>query len=98
MSQSVQYNDQAKAVRNGEELAMQALQPWLATTLNIEPNITPSVTQYSGGASNWTYCLTYPDREVILRRAPAGTKAKGAHDMGLESRLQLALKPVFPLP
>jgi len=97
MSKTKAYNDQAKAVRNGEELAMEALQPWLAATLNIDPSVTPTVTQYSGGASNWTYCLTYPDREIILRRAPTGTKAKGAHDMGREYRLQLALKPVFPL-
>ncbi|MEX3985512.1 phosphotransferase [Paraburkholderia sp. EG287A] len=30
-----------------------------------------------------------------MRRPPAGTKAKSAHDMGREYRLQHALKPVF---
>ncbi|WP_240202741.1 phosphotransferase family protein [Burkholderia sp. LMG 13014] len=57
----------------------------------------PEVTQYSGGASNWTYRLEYQNDDLILRRAPAGTKAKSAHDMGREYRLQHALKPVFGL-
>lgn len=91
--------DQAGKIRKGEELDLAKLVPWLAQNI---PSLKgqPSVTQYSGGASNWTYCLSYaednqPLREVILRRAPAGTKAKGAHDMGREHRLQAALKPVY---
>jgi len=86
--------DAAGNVRAGEELDVSRLNPWLLTQV---PELmgTPQVTQYSGGASNWTYCLTYGDKEVILRRAPKGTKAKGAHDMGREFRLQSALKPVY---
>ena len=42
---------------------------------------TPRVTQYSGGASNWTYRLEYDGHDLVLRRPPAGTKAKSAHDM-----------------
>ena len=52
--------------------------------------------QFSGGASNLTYLLRYPDLDLILRRAPSGTKAKGAHDMGREYRIQKQLAPVFP--
>lgn len=87
--------DAAGKVRQGEELPLDKLLPWLAERL---PNAqgTPKVTQYSGGASNWTYCLNFDGWEVILRRAPQGTKAKGAHDMGREYRLQLALKPSYP--
>ncbi len=33
----------------------------------------------------------------MLRRPPAGTKAKSAHDMGREYRIQAALRPVYPL-
>ncbi len=58
---------------------------------------TPRVTQFSGGASNWTYGLAYPDHDLVLRRPPAGTKAKSAHDMGRESFIQRALRPVYPL-
>lgn len=86
--------DQAGAIRPGEALPLERLQPWLAGTLPGAQG-TPEVTQYSGGASNWTYRLQYPDADLILRRPPDGTKAKGAHDMGREYRLQKALKPVF---
>ena len=82
-------------VRPGEELNVPNVDAWLKTHL---PTLrgTPQVTQFSGGASNWTYRLRYESHDLILRRPPAGTKAKSAHDMGREYRLQLALKPVFP--
>ena len=91
--------DRGGNVRPGEELDLTNLNPWLKTQINDlggDDSSEPEITQYSGGKSNWTYCLGYPDREVVLRRAPAGTKAKGAHDMGREYRLQAALKPVYP--
>lgn len=86
--------DKAASVRPGEELDVDAVHQWLQA---IKPELQslPQVTQYAGGASNWTYCLDYPNESLILRRAPAGTKAKGAHDMGREYRLQHALKPVY---
>lgn len=56
----------------------------------------PEVTQFSGGASNLTYLLRYPDTDLILRRPPAGKKASSAHDMAREFRVQKQLKPVFP--
>ena len=57
----------------------------------------PSVRQFTGGASNLTYLLRYPARDLILRRPPAGTKARGAHDMRREHDLQVALAPAFPM-
>ncbi|GLX85656.1 aminoglycoside phosphotransferase [Thalassotalea loyana] len=86
--------DTAKHVRPGEELDEVTVDNWLKAQL---PQLVgrPVVTQYSGGASNWTYCLDYQNTSLILRRAPAGTKAKGAHDMGREFRLQSSLKPVY---
>jgi aminoglycoside phosphotransferase (APT) family kinase protein len=56
----------------------------------------PEVRQFTGGASNLTYLLRYPTRDLILRRPPAGTKAGGAHNMRREHDLQVALAPVFP--
>ena len=86
--------DKATEVREGESLPVDAVNSWLKQNIeNLEGE--PAVTQYAGGASNWTYCLDYQNTSVILRRAPAGTKAKGAHDMGREFRLQAALKPVY---
>ena len=64
----------------------------------------PEVGQFGGGASNLTYLLRYAasptvpsGRDLVLRRPPVGTKAKGAHDMQREHDLQGALAPVFPL-
>ena len=56
----------------------------------------PEVRQFSGGASNLTYLLRYRERDLILRRAPMGTKAKGAHDMHREYTIQSKLAPVLP--
>lgn len=86
--------DQAGKVRDGEELDMRALRPWLEEHISGVSG-DPIVRQYSGGASNWTYCLQFDDLSLVLRRAPKGTKAKGAHDMGREYRLQRDLKPVY---
>lgn len=81
--------------RSGEELDVAAVDAWLKREL---PHLRgePKVTQYSGGASNWTYRLEYANDDLVLRRPPAGTKAKSAHDMGREYRIQQALGPVFP--
>ena len=59
--------------------------------------VIPEVRQYTGGASNLTYLLRYPGADLVLRRPPAGTKARGAHDMGREFRVQSALRPVYAL-
>lgn len=85
----------AGAVRPGEELDVAAVDRWLAT---VAPGLVgpPEVTQYSGGASNWTYRLRYRNRDLVLRRPPAGTKARSAHDMAREHDIQKALEPVFP--
>ncbi|UOB75566.1 phosphotransferase family protein [Pseudoalteromonas sp. APM04] len=91
---NTQLLDQAKNVRQGEELDTQKVDAWLKQHLS-QLTGEPSVTQYAGGASNWTYCLEYPEQSLILRRAPKGTKAKGAHDMAREYKLQQALKPVY---
>ena len=82
-------------VRPGEALDVPAVDRWLKA---LAPGLQgyPQVTQYAGGASNWTYRLEYQNRDLILRRPPAGTRAKSAHDMGREFRVQQALRPVFP--
>lgn len=73
-----------------------AVHAWLRGKLEGLGDEPPRVRQFPGGASNLTYQLTYPDRELILRRPPAGHKAASAHDMRREYRVQHALKPVFP--
>jgi aminoglycoside phosphotransferase (APT) family kinase protein len=82
--------------RPGEELDVSAVDAWLR---GVAPGLegTPEVTQYAGGASNWTYRLRYRNRDLVLRRPPAGTKARSAHDMAREYRIQAALAPVYPV-
>ena len=87
--------DRGGAVRAGEELDIAAVDAWLRAQ-GVALEGTPQVTQFGGGASNWTYRLQYPNRDLILRRPPAGTKAKSAHDMGREYLVQSALKPHYP--
>jgi aminoglycoside phosphotransferase (APT) family kinase protein len=87
--------DREGSVRPGEELDAAAVDAWLKARVP-ELRGSPRVTQYSGGASNWTYRLAYDSHDLVLRRPPAGTKAKSAHDMGREYRVQKALRPVFP--
>lgn len=88
--------DSGGAVRSGEELDIAAVEQWLqAQGLDLQGNA--RVTQYAGGASNWTYRIEYDNQDLILRRPPAGTKAKSAHDMVREYTVQKALKPAYPL-
>lgn len=88
--------DEARAVRTGEELDVEAVDAWLKQRL---PGLSglPEVTQFPRGASNLTYLLRYPEHELVLRRPPRGTKAHSAHDMGRERRMLSALKPVYPV-
>ena len=87
--------DTAGDVRDGEELDIAAVDQWLRARVDGLQGA-PEVTQYSGGASNWTYRLAYRSHDLILRRPPAGTKAASAHDMGREYRVQSRLRPAFP--
>ena len=84
-----------RPVRPGEEIDARALDTWLRSQITGLKGA-PVITQYTGGVSNWTYRIRYDSHDLILRRPPAGTKARSAHDMGREYRLQKALKPVFP--
>ncbi|MEA5365550.1 phosphotransferase family protein [Amycolatopsis sp., V23-08] len=93
---SINNADGTVDVRAEDAFDAAAVHEWLAARvegLGTEP---PRVRQFPGGASNLTYLLTYPDRELILRRPPAGHKAASAHDMRREYRVQHALRPVFP--
>lgn len=84
----------AGTVRDEDAFDVAAVADWLAgegVTLG-EPVL---VRQFGGGASNLTYSLRTPTQDLILRRPPAGTKAKGAHDMTREFRVQRALAEPF---
>ena len=88
----------AREVREEDAFDVPGVADWLrahaVTPDGLEGE--PEVRQFTGGASNLTYLLRYPSgRDLIVRRAPAGTKARGAHDMHREYAIQSALAPVF---
>jgi aminoglycoside phosphotransferase (APT) family kinase protein len=90
-----QYADQPRGLRAEDAFDIGAVDSWLRRTVTDLPDALPRVMQFPGGASNLTYALDYPDRSLILRRPPAGTKAKSAHDMGREFTVQQRLRPQF---
>ena len=95
----------AAPVRDEDAFDVEPVAKWLRENASGEAGVggIPEVQQFVGGASNLTYLLRYgggPDaggRDLILRRPPTGTKAKGAHDMRREHDIQSALAPVFPV-
>jgi aminoglycoside phosphotransferase (APT) family kinase protein len=86
----------AGPVREEDVFDVEAVRSWLAAqghplTGDVD------VRQFGGGASNLTYSLRTEHEDLILRRPPTGQKARGAHDMGREFRIQAGLADVFPL-
>jgi aminoglycoside phosphotransferase (APT) family kinase protein len=89
--------DESRPVREEDAVDVSAVVGWLRHHVGVEvPDGLPEVRQFPGGASNLTYLLRWPGRELILRRPPVGAKARGAHDMAREYVIQHALGPVYP--
>ena len=88
--------DDSRKLRSEDAFDVGAAHAWLAGLVPVLAGPEPEVRQFAGGASNLTYLLRYPSRELVLRRPPAGVKAASAHDMVREHRVQSALAPVYP--
>ena len=82
-------------VRDEDRFDVEAMHQWLRPFIGVD--VLPQVSQFRSGASNLTYLLQYPDRELVLRKPPAGMKAASAHDMKREFLIQSRLQPVYPL-
>ncbi len=89
--------DGASAVRDEDSFDLEAVRAWLLSETGLQLGDDVEVQQFGGGASNLTYSLRDGSHDLILRRPPSGQKAKGAHDMGREFRVQDGLREVFPL-
>ncbi|WP_445256206.1 phosphotransferase family protein [Nocardioides aurantiacus] len=96
MSEQETTLEGATPVREEDAFDLDAVRRWLATE-GTELGEHVEVQQFGGGASNLTYSLRDGTHDLILRRPPAGQKAKGAHDMTREHRVQEGLAGVFPL-
>jgi len=82
-------------VREEDRFDVERMHQWLRPFINVDA--VPEVLQFRSGASNLTYLLQYPDRELVLRKPPVGMKAASAHDMKREFLIQSRLQPVYPL-
>jgi aminoglycoside phosphotransferase (APT) family kinase protein len=84
--------DRAEKVRAGAELEVERLGPWLRS-IGLEGDV--EVLQFPRGFSNVTYLLRVGERELVLRRGPAGVKIASAHDMGREHRILAGLSKIW---
>lgn len=83
-------------VREEDAFDIAAMDTWLRTQIADLSDGLPVVEQFTKGASNLTYRLDYPDRSLVLRRPPSGTKAASAHDMGREVHVLEHLAKPYP--
>jgi len=98
MSRTSGPRHRASAGEDLDSAAVARVDAWLKSRIPaLAGSPPPDVTQFTGGASNWTYGLRYPSHDLVLRRPPSGTKAKSAHDMGRESQILNRLAPFYPL-
>lgn len=88
-------HDQLRPVREEDAFDLARIDGFLKAHIDGLEG-TPKVAQFPGGASNLTYLISYADRELVLRRPPAGAKAKAAHDMLREARIMSALRSSYP--
>jgi aminoglycoside phosphotransferase (APT) family kinase protein len=88
------FQDQATAVRAGEELNVAALESYLHAHFPNERGPL-EVKQFPSGHSNLTYSVRFGSRDFVLRRPPFGSKVKSAHDMGREFRVLSKLHAAY---
>lgn len=87
--------DQPKDVRSEDAFDVAAVDAYLKQHVD-DLEGAPTVKQFPGGASNLTYQLSYPGRDLILRRPPSGHIPKSGHDMRREYTVQSKLATAFP--
>jgi aminoglycoside phosphotransferase (APT) family kinase protein len=96
-------NQDASAVRAGEQLEWTPLVAWLRERLpacgvaGLDVTREPTVAQFPGGHSNLTYLVRFGDADIVVRRPPFGPVPPTAHDMAREFRWLSAMHGVFPL-
>src|ERR1700704_5916175 len=89
--------DSTKPVREGEELDLARLEPYLRGNFPDLGGIL-LVKQFPSGHSNLTYSISLGEKEMVLRRPPFGSKVKSAHDMGREYSVLAKLHQAYPTP
>ncbi len=87
--------DQPRAVREEDRLDATRVDAFLQQHIEGLTGA-PAIEQFPGGASNLIYLIRYGKRELVLRRPPAGTAVKSAHDMLREAHVMTAIRPHYP--
>ncbi|MBF4997413.1 phosphotransferase family protein [Nocardia sp. BSTN01] len=86
----------AGEVRAEDAFDIDALVTWLRAAVPDESlSGFPVIRQFSGGLSNLTYLLSFPHSDLVLRRPPRVWRARGAHDVAREYRIQAELGPIL---
>jgi aminoglycoside phosphotransferase (APT) family kinase protein len=75
-----------------------ALAEFCRRELGGGPDTELRVEYHGDGLSNETLFVTWGDRELVLRRPPAGDHAEGAHDVLREARVMDAVAGEVPTP
>jgi aminoglycoside phosphotransferase (APT) family kinase protein len=101
MKRATTQDTAAGPIRREDAFDVEAMAAWLTGhtpvgSTDIDITAAPEVQQFSGGASNLTYLLRYPDGDLILRRPPKGIHHGGAHDVAREHRIQAQLSRALP--
>ena len=88
--------NKAERVRNEDQLDLIKLSEYLIEYLeSFDFGDQLEIKQFSGGASNLTYQLSWQNQSVILRTAPRGVTVKSAHDMSREFKVLKKLEKTF---
>lgn len=82
-------------MRQGEELDVDIIDGELKSRIEGLQG-TPELRQFTGGSSNLTYLIRYPDRALVLRRPPFGTRPKSGHSMIREYTVMSAISSEYP--
>jgi aminoglycoside phosphotransferase (APT) family kinase protein len=90
--------DETQPVRNQQQFDETALAEALSAHVDgLSGDL--AVLQMAGGQSNPTYLLSFPDRELVLRKQPPGDLLPSAHAVDREYRVLKALHPTdVPVP
>lgn len=89
------WQDRPTAVRSGEALNIEKLEPYLKERLpHLDGPLV--IEQFPSGFSNLTYLIRGGETELVLRRPPFGANIKSAHDMSREFRILSHLITLYP--
>lgn len=88
------HNEEARAIRQGEELNEQSLALYLKSYFPRE-NGPILIEQFPAGSSNLTYLVKIGGDEYVLRRPPFGNTVRTAHDMSREFQVLSKLSAVY---